>query len=268
MIPFSINFLKNYDLVVADFDGTLVDKSLVLSPESINFINYLLDNELHFSIASGRSLFGTISKVCHRLNLKDCQIVAAGSAIFNPQQTKPVWVKQFDQRLAKELISKLLTLKANIGVDTYYGAFTENAHQIDQYGPGVKFNDLKDINYSEINKVVILPNGTPKKAMADVHNLLEAYKNKIHVVNSHSPVGPAYDLTPLSASKYTAALELMKILNIDQARTIGIGDGYNDYPLLTACGYKIAIEGAPKELTEIADLVISREKLFSLSNNK
>ena len=36
---------------------------------------------------------------------------------------------------------------------------------------------------------------------------------------------------------------------------VGMGDSYNDYPLFTACGYKIAMGNAPDELKEIADFI-------------
>jgi hypothetical protein len=37
---------------------------------------------------------------------------------------------------------------------------------------------------------------------------------------------------------------------------IGIGDNFNDIPLLNACGYKVAMENAPDEVKQIADEVI------------
>ena len=37
---------------------------------------------------------------------------------------------------------------------------------------------------------------------------------------------------------------------------IGLGDGYNDIPLLSVCGFKVAMENAPEELKEIADVIV------------
>ena len=51
-------------------------------------------------------------------------------------------------------------------------------------------------------------------------------------------------------------LIVSKILNIDPSLMVGVGDGYNDYPLLSVCGFKVAMENAPKELKEIADLIV------------
>ena len=37
---------------------------------------------------------------------------------------------------------------------------------------------------------------------------------------------------------------------------IGIGDGYNDFPLLMACGLKIAMGNAVEDLKAIADFIV------------
>ncbi len=51
-------------------------------------------------------------------------------------------------------------------------------------------------------------------------------------------------------------MQLSKILNVSQSKIVGVGDGYNDYPLLIACGYKIAMDNAPNHLKKIADLIV------------
>lgn len=64
------------------------------------------------------------------------------------------------------------------------------------------------------------------------------------------------DITSEMATKHTAVLEYCKILGYKPENIVGIGDGYNDYHLFTASGYKIAMGNAPKELKDIADLVV------------
>jgi hydroxymethylpyrimidine pyrophosphatase-like HAD family hydrolase len=48
----------------------------------------------------------------------------------------------------------------------------------------------------------------------------------------------------------------MKIMKLKPEEVVGVGDGYNDYPLLTACGVKVAMGDAPDELKEIADFIV------------
>ena len=86
----------------------------------------------------------------------------------------------------------------------------------------------------------------------------------MNIVEGKTSYSRGFDITNERANKHLAVLKVCEMLKLDPQSVIGIGDGPNDYNLLTACGYKVAIEGAPKELTEIADLVISRENLYKL----
>ncbi|PIR59406.1 MAG: hypothetical protein COU69_00200 [Candidatus Pacebacteria bacterium CG10_big_fil_rev_8_21_14_0_10_56_10] len=56
-------------------------------------------------------------------------------------------------------------------------------------------------------------------------------------------------------TKHLAALRLAQLLGLEPDQIVGIGDNHNDYPLLTACGYKVAMGNAPDELKEISDWV-------------
>lgn len=62
-------------------------------------------------------------------------------------------------------------------------------------------------------------------------------------------------ITHAEATKQHAIFEVAKILGIETHEIIGVGDGYNDFPLLMACGLKIAMGNAVPELKEIADYI-------------
>lgn len=44
-------------------------------------------------------------------------------------------------------------------------------------------------------------------------------------------------------------------MGISTSEIIGIGDHYNDFPLLMACGFKVAMGNAVPELKAIADYI-------------
>jgi hydroxymethylpyrimidine pyrophosphatase-like HAD family hydrolase len=77
----------------------------------------------------------------------------------------------------------------------------------------------------------------------------------LHVIKSYTPVRKTWDITSEKATKYLAVHRLAKLLEIRPQQIVGVGDGYNDYPLLTACGYKVAMSNAHKELKAIADYI-------------
>lgn len=59
----------------------------------------------------------------------------------------------------------------------------------------------------------------------------------------------------LNATKLHAVGTIAKLLKLRRAQLIGIGDGYNDFPLLMACGLRIAMGNAVPELKAIADFI-------------
>ncbi|MBI5619841.1 HAD hydrolase family protein, partial [Candidatus Gottesmanbacteria bacterium] len=63
------------------------------------------------------------------------------------------------------------------------------------------------------------------------------------------------EITHTDASKLHGIVEVARHLNIKTEEIIGVGDGYNDFPLLMASGLKIAMGNAVPELKEIADFV-------------
>ncbi len=57
------------------------------------------------------------------------------------------------------------------------------------------------------------------------------------------------------ATKQHGIQQVAKHLGINTHEMIGIGDGYNDFPLLMACGLKVAMGNAVDELKAIADYI-------------
>lgn len=62
-------------------------------------------------------------------------------------------------------------------------------------------------------------------------------------------------VTNPQATKLHSVIAIAKRLSIDTKDIVGIGDGYNDFPLLEACGLKIAMRNAVDELKDIADFI-------------
>lgn len=58
-----------------------------------------------------------------------------------------------------------------------------------------------------------------------------------------------------NATKLHGVLRIAQLIHVFPKDIIGIGDGYNDFPLLEACGLKVAMGNATPELKAIADFI-------------
>ncbi len=77
----------------------------------------------------------------------------------------------------------------------------------------------------------------------------------IHKTHHKLPDKYALNITHSNATKLHGIHVVQKLLGVTQEETIGIGDSYNDFPLLMACGLKVAMGNAVEDLKEIADVI-------------
>lgn len=247
-------FTKNYKAIISDFDGTLVNDSFSVSPVVKEAIGRIMAKGYLFSIATGRSYQGIIKNICKDLKLKAPQITSGGAEITDPQADKLLWHEYVPPESAERLINYFLDKNLFIVVESNKCFFTPNRITNKGYGLDISFKDIKELSYNSISKIT-LDDRSFKDFEAEERKLTALYPD-LHIIRSGMAGLPVLDITSVKATKHLAVLQLSKILNIDPGFMVGVGDGYNDYPLLSACGLKVAMECAPKELKEIADFVV------------
>lgn len=232
-----------YKLVIADVDGTLFPPSEVISPAPpkrlADAVERARQKGAEFTIASGRSLIW-IEEIIKGLDLKVPLILDNGARIYDPVKKSYVWESLVKEETAKkvlEILSKDKSLRIIVSDD------------------GNRFENIEQINKWKISKILVL-GITPGKAKR-LHDELRNIPN-ISVTRSISGTGKksqSVHVTDADATKQVAAGKLMEFLGIRKEEIIGIGDSYNDFPLLMASGLKVAMANAVPELKEIADYI-------------
>lgn len=261
--------MNKYKALIVDFDGTLVDENFYLSPKVKNAVEKLVAQGTIFLVATGRPYPGIVKEICEDLKLLSPQIVNGGAQITDPKTEKSIWSEYFPETSVTKLIKYFIEKNYNFSVEGEDFIFISSKN-ITSYGLDINFIDFKKIDYSKVLKMVlfnVVLIDDPVKVEDQLNNLHQ----DLYFVRSGKKGSPlVLDITSAKATKHLAVLRLSKILNIDSKDMIGVGDGYNDYPLLSACGYKVAMENAPTELKEIADLVIpdiAHDGLVTLISN-
>ncbi len=233
----------NYKAVIADVDGTLFPPSEVPSPKPseslIEAVKKVQDLGVFFSIASGRSL-PWVREIINGFNLHSPIILDNGAKIYDCSKKEYIWESYMAKNTAQKIVHELTADKS--------------LNVIVADGEERVIDPLKIINW-KISKILVL-GVTPQKA-EDLCQNLKRFSD-IHVTRSISGTGEksqSVHITNFNATKQTAVAKLLDFLRITQDEVVGIGDSYNDFPLLMACGLKVAMGNAVEDLKAIADYI-------------
>ena len=243
-----------YKAIISDFDGTLVDRESKLSSQLIEVIHNYIAQGGHFCLATGRDFTGDIVQACHDLGLEGPQIASGGAEIVESQTGQVLVGHYIDNEIGQSIINRLSHRDLGLTV-SQQGFLYTNKPEFGGYYKDIT-RPLDGLPLTAIPKirVIIKPEQqTAIQVMLD--ELQQDFVHDIVIHQSNTIRSTGFDITSPRATKHLAVLELTKMLDLDPQHIVGMGDGYNDYPLLAACGYKVAMAHSPQELLDIANYV-------------
>lgn len=233
-----MNSHMKYKALFIDVDGTLVPNASQNMPsERVTKAITEAKKKIHVGLVTGRP----IRYVTHLLDFLDLSgptIITDGAEVI-------------DSKTRKVLFRKPL-LKKDI---------EESRKIIHQFATRVVINDngidthlVKDKTYE--NPLGMYVDSLP---ISEADALISALSHipTIHVGKMTSWKDGQTDvwIAHVNATKQYGILKAAEILDIKTTQIIGIGDGYNDFPLMMACGLRVAMGNAIEDLKAIADYV-------------
>ena len=229
-----------YKALFLDLDGTTVNHMGNEPSKRVTAAVKQLKGKLRVCIATGRPYFAA-RPVFDHLEITGPSVLTNGVQIYDPTQKKIVSEKVIDRSLVPEIyqICKEHTTKSKSSIQIFDGT--------------------KDVEFKEdhIDKAlsVFVTELTDEVADTIMQKLNNFNQIVVHKGNSFNKELRCLDITNSLASKLHSIQEVSQLLGISTHEIIGVGDGYNDFPLLLACGLKFAMGNAVPELKEIADFV-------------
>lgn len=221
-----------------DIDGTLVQNAATALP-SPRVTKAILDasKKVHVGLATGRPLF-MIEHLLKALSFSGISIVNDGAQIIDVK-TRQIYKEQEINRDDIPTIEDIL--------------LSENTPKIIMQDDQQDILFMNDFIPTKLFSMLALQL-TEKQAEIIVEKIravpsLHAYKF------DGWERGFGVNISHVSATKQHGILEVARILGINTHEIIGIGDSYNDFPLLMACGLKVAMGNALDDLKAIADYV-------------
>ena len=229
-----------YKAILVDVDGTL----MVATPDGVptKKVLHAMDRAskfLHVGLATSRCILNT-AYILDMLKLSGPSILEGGACIYDAAKRKSL----SEQVLTPENLKPLQSLLIDSGLEFEY---------CDNVGDHMKFPKSGKVPKKAF---MVFSQGVDNDHAKRITLQLTANMDAaIHTTNSWTKGKTDILITHPQATKQHGILEVAKILGIETHEIIGVGDGNNDFPLLMACGLKIAMGNAGDDLKAIADYV-------------
>jgi HAD superfamily hydrolase (TIGR01484 family) len=229
---------KQYKALMLDIDGTtVVNHPRALPSKRVQAAILKASKSIKVGAVTGRPFFAA-KPVTNKLSYNSQLIMSGGAQIVDIEGTV-LWEKKISQVDTLE-ICKLLK-KHNM-----QALIQEDGEKDIHYSP----------NYSANKSISIAASDLTAKQADDLIHDLKPFKNlSYHKIVGWTTGTTWVQINHAQATKQHAIHKVAKLLGIKTHEIIGVGDGYNDFPLLMACGLKIAMGNAVPELKKIADYV-------------
>ena len=247
----------NYPLIVSDFDGTLVNKDGTISLENSKAIQEYIASGGKFAISTGRLPAGILPRAkelglsgmvcaCQGAIIMDIESKALVSSAKLPFKTTLQIVKAMEEMGLHIQIYDLWNFYSNTDDDAlkiYENAVRGKAKLIldkplSQFVEEHKFESYKVLAMvrKEDNQRVI---EELRKANFEGCDVTRSASYLVEVINANY-------------SKGTAVEFLAKYYQVPLEKTIGVGDQWNDLPMIERAGLGIAVKNADQKLKEKA----------------
>lgn len=255
--------MNKFKAILTDFDGTLVNFDCEIGVGVDNLIQKIKNKGIHFSISTGRPYYKIMQDFILEHQLSDVHIFHGGGLILNTANNKILWKSQpIDFSSLKIIVDYLKKTQFLFALETLNRAYMSKLLEMPIYGDESREKTLADFHYNQDVYKIMIAGRYNEITEEKVDELIKIFKKQSNTVNVFKYKSKKYfglDITSLQSSKLSTLIQYAKIFHISPKQIIAIGNGDNDFPLFLASGYKIAMSNSPKELKEIADLVVPNE---------
>lgn len=244
--------MMDTQLIISDVDGTLIDQTEQLSEAFNELCHHVKENQIPFTIASGRCYSALKSFIEHF----DIQLpVVVNNGAGGVQKGELIWSNLMDPLILKEAILcadnlDMVIVTSDGLTDTAYrhNAYIQN--QINKFGRYNRFHiplesEWKDL---QIQKLLLIDPQKPGR-IDEVLKHLEPYKDQLNIVKYDSR---SADIMAKDSNKAMGIKNVAKALQLDLTHIMAIGDAKNDIEMIKEVGKGIAVANAHEELKQYA----------------
>ena len=244
-------------LFVSDLDGTLLNNSAEVSPESAILLNKSIENGINFTIATARTP-ATIVNILKDINIKLPIITMNGSAIYDIKNDKYLNFTSLPKEKGLEIYQIIKSFNNN-HLYVYYDKLTHpyqlefyNSRKATKYKTFIQgeLNPNFDVLYFTImdyeDKISILYEKL--KLLSDLYIVKYRDTYNKDIVNLE-----IYDIKSSKANAINMIKDRYSFENL-----ITFGDNLNDIPMFNISDKCYAVENAVQDLKDISTEIIGK----------
>ncbi len=251
-------------LLVSDIDGTLIGGAPVVSEYNARRINYFIENGGLFTIATGRCV-DACRDILKTVNLSAPAAMVNGTVIYDYNTERVIASQGMDDNIRKIICEALKEDNPLLGVEIHSREKVIDIKVTREVELHNLYESLHPLNMTidealeyEWNKVLFtFEEGYTNKELRDRLISLGASPEQLMFTNAHLDDGihNYLEAIPNGVDKGTGIALLAESLGIDIKNVYGIGDYYNDIPMLRTVGCAAVVKGAPEDILKLADFV-------------
>ncbi|MBN1756469.1 HAD family phosphatase [bacterium] len=241
----------DYELLVLDLDGTLLNSEPILTPGVRASILGTRKSGLKVTLATGR-MFPAMVRYIEELGIDEPVIALNGAWSQKLGEKYPLFKESMDPQISNNIVQIASKYDVSLGVIEGDRAFMKNLLPIPQKAFSSWIANMLPLKSdSQLDPCEILIAGEDSMINEIYQEIYLSYSNEIAIFKFPSiRYAPMWylELRGKSCSKGTALKSLAEHLRIDPAKTFVIGDYYNDIPMFEVAGYSVALGNAPEDV--------------------
>lgn len=251
-------------MIGLDCDGTLLNDNKELTDYSREVLLRAIAQGIVIVVATGRPLTGIPKQVLDVEGVRYA-LTSNGARIVDMQEDKVISECTMTVEKARELLrifSAYDTYK-EVFIDGQGYAGREDLERVDAYVDTESMaryvrecrksvdniDDLLQADGISVDKVHVMFRNQKERTQAF------AEANRVEGVTTTCAISNNIEVNALGVNKGEGLLRLGKLLGIERDEIMACGDGMNDFEMLKAVGFGVAMENAMEEVKQAADYV-------------
>lgn len=261
-----------FKILALDVDGTLLDPSGHLLPETLATIREVAASGIRPVLCTGRR-YRRARPVAEELGLDAPLVCNSGALVKEPASHATLWRAELDG----ELLATILRFfeerdEPLVSFTDWHPDRPDFRVERDPIGREL-FDDYLSHNREHASIEPDWPRtvfeghyhlcaiGDRPRMLQLQSELLDLVGSSVQTFVQRSPryLGTMCEVLRADASKWSALLHLAKDWDVDPSEICAVGDDQNDAPMLAGAGLGVAMSHAPESVKAVADVVLDED---------